>query len=216
MNDTDFIAATHASDNVITTQAPLAFTRKDFWNMVCQYNASVIIMLNDLNEDDEDFESCPAYWPKAETKNLEFGSLMISLESETVEWGNVTKRELNLITDESLQDVKHVTQYHVTDWLEHETPPNTQDLLELLKTLSELMVEQPDSMFVVVCSDGLGRSGCLCACLLCLRVFQERRKVNVCDVLSELRAHHPGYVETEAQFRFIFQLLQAYIRDTDD
>jgi len=64
----------------IATQGPLPNTTEDFWRMVWEKEAHVIVMLTQLEEKGKD--QCARYWPESLNSPEKQGSLTLELLSE--------------------------------------------------------------------------------------------------------------------------------------
>ncbi len=74
---------------------------------------------------------CHRYWPYDEKVAKEFGSLMVTMDSEAVQ-SHQTIRTFTLEYEMS-SETKKVTQYHFTSWPDHGVPKCTESLLQLIE-----------------------------------------------------------------------------------
>uniref|UniRef100_A0A1X7UAN0 Tyrosine-protein phosphatase domain-containing protein n=2 Tax=Amphimedon queenslandica TaxID=400682 RepID=A0A1X7UAN0_AMPQE len=124
------------SGSYIATQAPLASTANEFWCMVWEKEAPVIVMLTNLVENDK--EKCHQYWPKSaiEGENvLKFSSFELTLLEESVnEHYTIRKLSIKMIGS---NEKKTVDQYHFTSWPNHGTPSSSGPLLEFMDIVQQ-------------------------------------------------------------------------------
>jgi len=65
------------NDSFIACQAPLFFTRSQFWSMIWDENSSVIVMLTDLIENGK--SKADIYWPTEINNWVEFSEVAVLL-----------------------------------------------------------------------------------------------------------------------------------------
>jgi protein tyrosine phosphatase len=94
----------------IITQGPMRSTARDFWKMVYSRKCSVVVMLSDLIEQNE--EVCYQYWPEKRTQS--YGEFSVELLNEERKRGF-------LLRTFSVQEAKFATahqvwQFHIPEW----------------------------------------------------------------------------------------------------
>ena len=190
----------------ITTQAPFGVTMRDFWLAVYDNDVEVIVTLNEQHESDLSFTE---FWPSADILTAEYGEFKVSLELESTPVPGVIKREFTIAEESQPDDTYDVIQYHLLAWPDHDVPSTSTVIIQLFDSIFKDHMSPKQPPILVQCSDGLGRSGTFCACMNSLNALKEG-SVDVTKILKGLRIRHPGYVETEAQFRFVFQVVRDY------
>lgn len=66
----------------IITQAPMRNTINDFWRMIWESGASLIVMLVNPHQTDKS-DSCPTYWPLKINEKINFGECFVKLVSSS-------------------------------------------------------------------------------------------------------------------------------------
>ncbi|KAG0413952.1 hypothetical protein HPB47_008905, partial [Ixodes persulcatus] len=117
----------------IATQGPLPHTVADFWAMVWQERAPVIVMITNLVEDAK--VKCEQYLPEGEPRR--FGEVGVAVLRTTPRDG-YTLRELAL---ECRGEQRRVAHLWYTAWPDHGTPACPQQLLSLAREAEQLRSE---------------------------------------------------------------------------
>ncbi|VDK85010.1 unnamed protein product [Litomosoides sigmodontis] len=80
----------------------------------------------------------------------------------------------------------------------------------MLRILRQIR-DQPYSTAIIHCSAGIGRTGTIVACEICLKILLEGKDLNVLDVIKEMRTQRAGAVQTEGQYVYLHRTLCEYI-----
>ncbi|OZC06744.1 Protein-tyrosine phosphatase [Onchocerca flexuosa] len=213
VNDSAFINASAIHDcdpkqaNYIATQSPLPETVADFWQMIWEQVAVLIVNLAD-NVDLQEGR-CLKYWP--ESGSQIYGSFEIHLVSEHIWSEDYLVRSFylkNLKTNET----RTVTQFHFLTWPKKGVPPNTKAVLDFRRKINKSYRGRAVPI-VVHCTDGTGRTGTFCLLDMILnRVTRGVKELNVAGSLEHLRDQRPGMVETCEQYKMyaIIALITRY------
>nr|XP_054766856.1 receptor-type tyrosine-protein phosphatase-like N [Lytechinus pictus] len=113
----------------IATQAPLANTLADFWQMVWEQGSVVIVNLTHMSE--TDINRC-RYWPDEGSALYHFYE--VHLVSEHVWCEDYLVRSFYLKNLET-QETRTVTQFHFLTWPETGVPPSPKSLLEFRRSV---------------------------------------------------------------------------------
>jgi len=226
---TDYINANFVNTDVcsfICTQSPLVKTSFDFWLMVWEQKATVIVALNRLVENK--VLKGDRYWPDKE-KKLQFENLTVKLLGTlSLPEIHVTIRRLQLCYNNTEKEIYHL---HYEGWPDYGVPQNTLEIRELVRIafyyqkLSYSNAKQP---MVVHCSAGIGRSGSFMVIasimsdptynrLLFEGTYSKSDIGTLFGILSQFRIpemvlsfrqkRHPGIVQTPQQYNFIYTAL---------
>ncbi|XP_028307397.1 receptor-type tyrosine-protein phosphatase O isoform X2 [Gouania willdenowi] len=201
---TDYINANyipgykHAKE-YIATQGPLPETRNDFWKMVLQTRAAVIVMLTQCNERRR--VKCDHYWPYSDEPVL-YGEISVEMlsECESAEW---IVRNFRLgYADDSL-DVLHL---NYTSWPDHGVPTVNaiESILQFVHIVRQ-QVSRSKEPIIVHCSAGVGRTGTFIALDRLMQHIREHEFIDILGMVSEMRSHRLSMVQTEEQYVFIHQ-----------
>ncbi|KAF2347158.1 PTP type protein phosphatase [Trinorchestia longiramus] len=104
--------------------------------------------------------------------------------------------------------VRRVSHYHFTKWPDHGVPAETLTLSQMLKHIATSHV---DLNAVVHCSAGIGRTGTVIYDLICYDYLMFHGKVNLMQVLEDMRASRARLVENQMQFKLSLQLLDEIL-----
>ncbi|CAN8003625.1 unnamed protein product [Ixodes pacificus] len=181
----------------IATQGPLPHTVADFWAMVWQERAPVIVMITNLVEDAK--VKCEQYLPEGEPRR--FGEVGVAVLRTTPRDG-YTLRELAL---ECRGEQRRVAHLWYTSWPDHGTPACPQQLLSLAREAEQLRSET--GPLVVHCSAGLGRTGCFVASSIGMQQLEAEGSVDVLATVCALRGDRGGMVQTAEQYEFVHRTL---------
>ncbi|KAF2884688.1 hypothetical protein ILUMI_21485 [Ignelater luminosus] len=182
----------------IATQGPKDTTVNDFWRMIWQENAIYIVMLANVVEGGK--KKSVQYWPNAK-ECMKFGNIKVEYCSSRV-FADYEHRILSVTKD----DVKRtVEQLHFTSWPDHGVPLYAQILVPLLRKI--LAIPQGTSPIVVHCSAGVGRTGTIILCDLCLRTTAREGIVDVLKHQHNLREQRANLVDNFQQYKLAHLVL---------
>ena len=199
----------------ISTQGPKKETIEDFWTMVWEHKCNVIVML--CNEKEGGREKCARYWD--ENKVKKFNKIQIEEEKKK---NNYIIRKIKLF-NKGEQKEKIVHQIHFIGWPDHGVP-NTQDgkIFEIFSEIIELVDKvRGNDPIVVHCSAGVGRTGTFISMYYLEKEIKRQIndkcqiiQFNIFNLVRKLKEMRLYLVQTETQYRFIYEfvgyLLQKY------
>ncbi|XP_068728189.1 receptor-type tyrosine-protein phosphatase epsilon-like [Montipora capricornis] len=188
----------------IATQGPLPDTANDFWRMVWEQNAKVIVMVTNLEERGR--VKCSQYWPSEGGET--HGDIQVELR-ETVELSDFAIRTFRLKKSNDRVE-RIVSQYHYTVWPDHGVPSNPTSVLSFVKKVSG--ANPPDAgPMVVHCSAGVGRTGTFIVVDAMLQRIAAEKTVDVFGYVMSLRCDRNIMVQVEEQYIFIHEVLMEAI-----
>ncbi|XP_043341257.1 tyrosine-protein phosphatase non-receptor type 7 isoform X2 [Cervus elaphus] len=165
----------------IATQGPMPNTVSDFWEMVWQEEAPLIVMLTQLREGKE---KCVHYWP---TEEETYGPFRIRV-----------------------QDVRERPEYTVRT-LTIQTPESAGPLLRLVAEVEDSPETAASSGPIVVhCSAGIGRTGCFIATRIGCQQLKAQGEVDVLGIVCQLRLDRGGMIQTAEQYQFLHHTLALF------
>jgi len=204
--------------NYIATQAPTEASVHDFWRMIWEQNANLIIMLT--KETERDATKANRYWP--ESKEAEkYGNLHIKLKSTTYEADTVI-RIFILHPVETNIESREVTHLQYRGWPDHGVPHEYSSFIKLFEVYRKIRGQSSGRPVVTHCSAGIGRTGTFCAIDQILdnlnrqRLIEERitnPTISVFAVIQSLREQRPGMVQTKQQYAFCSLFLDHCIQN---
>ncbi|KAF6073609.1 protein tyrosine phosphatase non-receptor type 7 [Phyllostomus discolor] len=153
-------------------------TVSDFWEMVWQEGASLIVMLTQLRESKE---KCVHYWP---TEEDTYGPFRIRVQEER-ELPEYSVRRLSIQHQEQCRSVRHIL---FSAWPDHQTPESAGPLLRLVAEVEDSLETAAGAGPVVVhCSAGIGRTGCFIATRIGCQQLRARGEVDILGIVCQLR-----------------------------
>ena len=193
----------------ISTQGPKIETIEDFWIMVWEYQCNAIVML--CNEKEGGREKCARYWDEKKVKL--FNNIKIEKEEKR---NNYIIRKIRLYNKAEKKD-KIVYQIHFIGWPDHGVP-NIQDgkIFDIFIEIIELVDKFRDNSPIVVhCSAGVGRTGTFISMYYLkneiIRQIKDKAKIiqfNIFNLVRKLKEMRLYLVQTESQYRFIYEFIR--------
>uniref|UniRef100_A0A8B9S1Q9 protein-tyrosine-phosphatase n=1 Tax=Accipiter nisus TaxID=211598 RepID=A0A8B9S1Q9_9AVES len=162
----------------IATQGPMLNTVTDFWEMVWQEEAPLIVMITKLQERKE---KCVHYWPEKEGT---YGPFTVRVQgvSECVEY---VVRDLSIQLEGECRQVKHIL---FPSWPDQQTPESAKPLLHLVSKVEDtLQAAAIPGPIVVHCSAGIGRTGCFIATRIGCQQLKDKGEVDILGIVCRLR-----------------------------
>jgi protein tyrosine phosphatase len=168
--------------------------------MIWQENVQTIVMVTNLEEQGE--ELCSCYWPALQ-EDTEYGSVAVMFKEELV-LSEVTKRVFQVKhCEEGESKSRVVTQFQFTGWSCDDVPLYAFSFLNFvlrIRTYHDgLEMKHP---ILVHCSDGAGQTGTFIASDYTIQKLNKERKVDIFELIKELRLQRTSLVETKEQYIF--------------
>jgi len=186
----------------IAAQGPLPHTQMDFWRMMVETQAEALVMLTRV-DDESRHKSC-AYWePQVLASFREAHGITVTLSSEQT-FPSHTERTFLLTSDDA--PPRTLTQYHFTEWPDHDVPDLTA-ILDFHKRIRQCHA----GMLVVHCSAGVGRTGSFCAIDMLLSKLVNGEPINIPETVATLRKYRMHMCQTLEQYTFIYDLVKEAI-----
>ncbi|XP_074612301.1 receptor-type tyrosine-protein phosphatase S-like isoform X2 [Acropora palmata] len=208
--DRDYINASFVDGNVqrdayILTQAPLSNTTEDFWRMVSQYDVSTVVMLNDLTKESESY---PQYWLSEGV--VKYGDITLkTLAKNKTETSTITKLSVfDAVPPKKTSTVQHL---QFTGWSHPNSPPDPQEILELVTDIEKSQQKTGNGIIVLQCSDGVGRSATVAAIMSAIEKVKTEQTVDIFQTIKLLRVKRPSAVTTWEQYRLCYSTISAFL-----
>lgn len=196
--------------NYIATQGPLECTAGDFWQMVIEQRANVIVMLTHFREGDQD--KCCVYFPTEVGGVLTFRTFTVTtLDVQACDGYSVREIQVEDARQGTLSTVLH---FWMDSWRDQDIPA-TDKFLSLVDHVQDCVssTEVPvgyKSTIVVHCSAGIGRTGVFVAVDSLLRRIRscvDTLSSHISNTVHTMREHRGGMVQNRDQYRFVYASL---------
>ncbi|XP_066147294.1 uncharacterized protein [Euwallacea fornicatus] len=209
----------------IATQGPMQNTVDDFWRMVWEQQAKVILMLTHLVENG--LEKCVDYLPLSEVLECSrmFGDFQVTLKRREVkEKYIISGLQLKNMVSNSWREVMH---FWYLGWPDKGVPMEANSLIAFIIEARSYMksgtsdnknnnrlqngVTQTDHNPVIIhCSPGTGRTGVVIASDIAIREFEKTRLVDIPKIVHKIRRDRANAVQTKEQYIFIYKVVSLY------
>ena len=217
LNNNNYINASFINipneHSFIATQGPLDNTISDFWEMIIDYNVSVIIMLCNLKERNK--IKCSEYWNK---ELIEKDNLFKLISSNLKEYNdkNLIIREIE-IQKIGNWEIKKVLQLQFTGWSDHDVP-NENEVYNTFITLFKTINDKGSNTTVIHCSAGVGRTGTFLSLIILYNNILNQKNENsqqisfsIFGLVRQLKEMRFLLVENERQYIFIYKFLRLFL-----
>ncbi|XP_066481438.1 receptor-type tyrosine-protein phosphatase C isoform X2 [Tiliqua scincoides] len=209
----DYINASHIDGfkeprKYIAAQGPKDETTDDFWRMIWEQKATIVVMVTRCEEGNR--IKCAKYWPSMEEETASYGDIVVKInESKVCPDYNIQK--LHITNRREKTTGRDVTHIQFTSWPDHGVPDDPHLLLKLRRRVNALS-NFFSGPIVVHCSAGVGRTGTYIGIDAMLEGLETEGRVDVYGYVVKLRRQRCLMVQVETQYILIHQALVDYIQ----
>ncbi|XP_076799411.1 tyrosine-protein phosphatase Lar-like isoform X1 [Clavelina lepadiformis] len=187
----------------IASQDPHENQVNVLWKCVFDQNVSVIVALSPM---DRNFNQTPCYWSLEKGSSQVFGDVEAKLASVDDTRHHVSVHKIDLTHQAVTRRVTHI---HYQAWMDENEP----DLQEIINVVTDvgLLHNYAESLMLVHCRDGIGRTGVFCALMNLIERLKAEHRIDVFRAVKDLRDMKPGMVPSVELYKLCFKLLQQYL-----
>uniref|UniRef100_A0A7E4UUD4 Protein-tyrosine phosphatase n=1 Tax=Panagrellus redivivus TaxID=6233 RepID=A0A7E4UUD4_PANRE len=192
----NWLPVPNSHQRFICAQGPMEETAEDFWTMIVQEKAQVVIMLCDFYENG--VEKCYEYFPAKQGASVRIGQYVITnfmhadCEIDTVKWS-----VLEVVSARRKVLIHH---FRWSDWPDHLAPLDPGIIIELMALSKAKSDVRP---IVVHCSAGIGRTGTFVGLEFANERLKNGDKMGLVDIMKELRAHRLQSIQSHLQYLYL-------------
>ncbi|XP_013377403.1 PREDICTED: receptor-type tyrosine-protein phosphatase C isoform X2 [Chinchilla lanigera] len=190
----------------IAAQGPRDETIDDFWRMIWEQKATVIVMVTKCEEGNRN--KCAEYWPSVEEGSRTYGDVIVKI-NEHKRCPDYIIQKMNITNRKEKGTGRAVTHIQFTSWPDHGVPEDSHLLLKLRRRVNAFS-NFFSGPIVVHCSAGVGRTGTYIGIDAMLEGLEAEGKVDVYGYVVKLRRQRCLMVQVEAQYILIHQALVEY------
>ncbi|XP_067394396.1 receptor-type tyrosine-protein phosphatase C [Emydura macquarii macquarii] len=207
----DYINASHIDGfkeprKYIAAQGPKDETTDDFWRMIWEQKATIIVMVTRCEEMNRN--KCAQYWPSTENSTATFGDIVVK-SNESKMCPDYIVQKLHITNKKEKTPGRDVTHIQFTSWPDHGVPEDPHLLLKLRRRVNALS-NFFSGPIVIHCSAGVGRTGTYIGIDAMLEGLEVEGRVDVYGYVVKLRRQRCLMVQVEAQYILIHQALVEY------
>ncbi|XP_067653253.1 receptor-type tyrosine-protein phosphatase T-like [Haliotis asinina] len=186
---------------LIATQTPLADTVVDFWRLVFDHDCFTIVCLED------DGENRVLYPRKNESLNI--GPFRLTTLKEDTSRDSFIEMELNLALREQDNTLHQIRVFKVRSQI----PGPTEPMLEFVNEIGRKGSSE-EHKTLVHCLDGARLCGVFCSVLNIISRLRLDKEVDIYLTIRELQCIRPQFIQSYEQYKFCYDLVKEYLRDT--
>ncbi|KAJ7332399.1 hypothetical protein JRQ81_014579 [Phrynocephalus forsythii] len=209
----DYINASHIDGfkeprKYIAAQGPKEETTDDFWRMIWEQKATIVVMVTRCEEGNR--IKCAKYWPTMEEGSASHGDIVVKI-NECKMCPDYILQKLHITNRREKTTGRDVTHIQFTSWPDHGVPDDPHLLLKLRRRINALS-NFFSGPIVVHCSAGVGRTGTYIGIDAMLEGLESEGRVDVYGYVVKLRRQRCLMVQVEAQYILIHQALVEYVQ----
>lgn len=188
----------------IATQGPIDSSIEDFWQMVYDYDISLIIMLCSLSEKGR--TKCANYW------NEDHPKLSFSIKVTSDKKVNSYLKTRTFVLKDKHGKTKQVNQLHFIGWPDHGVP-NVNEVYDTFIQMIKI-VKSTTKPVAVHCSAGVGRTGTFISMYNLyyeLLAMKNEYTFSVFNLVRKLKEMRLFLVENVLQYKFLYGFIAVLL-----
>ncbi|XP_039728261.1 tyrosine-protein phosphatase non-receptor type 20 isoform X1 [Pteropus medius] len=189
----------------IATQGPLPGTTDDFWQMVLENNANIIVMIT--REIEDRIIKCHHYWPISMKEPLELRNCHIFLENYQILQYFIIR--IFQVVRKSTGSRHIVKQLQFTNWPDHGTPASVDGFIKFVRYVRKSHLTGP---IIVHCSAGVGRTGVFLCVDVVFSAIEKNFSFNIKNIVAQMREQRYGMIQTKEQYCFCYKIVLEVLR----
>ncbi|KAL3882797.1 hypothetical protein ACJMK2_029104 [Sinanodonta woodiana] len=205
----NYIQGFNSKREYIATQGPLPSTNNDFWRMVWEQKAAIIVMLTKCMENGK--VKCDKYWPDVK-EPVYYGELVVNVTSESIIHDYVIQ-VIEITLDKEKRKVFH---FSYLSWPDMGCPKDPTSLLNFATTVRKYVKPNLRTPIIVHCSAGVGRTGTYIAIDYLMQFVQNHNEIDIFNFVYQMRDQRCNMVQTEDQYVFIHDSMVNFLSDDDE
>ncbi|XP_022916311.1 tyrosine-protein phosphatase non-receptor type 4 [Onthophagus taurus] len=194
------INGTEIINKYIATQGPLQSTTEDFWNMIYEQDCNLIVMLTTLTERGR--PKCHKYWP-CTGESIGFENISIKcLHEQEDSSGSFIFRDF-ILTENISKSERQIRHMQYVAWPDHGVPDSPIQFLDFTNRVRDVRKISPESVIVVHCSAGIGRTGVLVLMETALCLMEASQPVFPFEIVRTMRQQRAMMIQNASQYKFV-------------